>query len=63
MNNVDVAEAMIECVKQAIKETCDPNVPEKPITFIDLLTALEQYIKSEQHEILKARERKDKPFG
>lgn len=51
MNNVDIAEAMIECVKQAIRD----NGAHKEITWGDLLTALEQYIKSEQHEIEKLR--------
>lgn len=59
MNNVDIAEAMIECVKQAINKSRF----DWPITWNDLLTALEDYIKNEQHEIEKLRKLKDKPFG
>lgn len=54
MNNVDVAEAMIECVKQAINKSRS----DWPITWNDLLTALQEYIKSEEYEIMRLRKYK-----
>lgn len=54
MNNIDIAEAMIECVKQVLK-TNDPSLI---VTWGDLLTALERYIIAERHEIEKLRKLK-----
>lgn len=63
-NNIDFAEMMIEVVEQEIKKhepmpgqpLDQPSI--KPMTWGDLLTALQEYKKTEEHEILKLRKYK-----